>query len=81
MGHKETLNHLVSTCPISKSELDSDNEVFTIQTLLPYVSDSQKVFSEKNDTKESLVQKVIMTNLLLRKLTLTSLFLRTIRQH
>ena len=49
--------HLTASSPISRSESDSDNEVFTIQALLPDVSDSQKVFVEKNDTKEPLVQK------------------------
>ena len=56
-GHGESLNHLTAFSPISRSESDSDNEVFTIQALLPDVSDSQKVFVEKNDTKEPLVQK------------------------
>ena len=51
------MNHLTASSPISRSESDSDNEVFTIQALLPDVSDSQKVFVEKNDTKEPLVQK------------------------
>ena len=51
------MNHLTAISSISKSESDSDNEVFAIQTLFPEVSDNQKVFIEKNDTKEALVQK------------------------
>ena len=81
-GHGESLNHLTASSPIYRSESDSDNEVFTIQTLLPDVSDSQKVFVEKNHMKERhLSKKPTMTNLLLSKLTLTNLFLRTILQH
>ena len=45
-----------SSC-ISRSESNSDNEVFTIQALLPDASDSQKVFAKKNDMKEPFVQK------------------------
>ena len=55
--HGESLNHLIVSSPISRSESDSDNEVFTIQILLPEVSDRQKVFVEKNETKEPLVQQ------------------------
>ena len=32
-GHEEALNHLTASSPISKSESNSDNEVFTIQAL------------------------------------------------
>ena len=42
---------------IFNSESASDNKVFTIQALLPEVSDNQKVSAEKNDTKEPLPQK------------------------
>ena len=51
------MNHLTASSPISRSESDSDNEVFTIHALLPDVSDSQKVFVEKNAVKEPLVQQ------------------------
>ena len=51
------MNHLTASSPISRSESDYDNEVFTIQALLPDVSDSQKLFVEKNETKEPLVLK------------------------
>ena len=43
-GHGESLNHMTASSCISRSEFDSNNEVFTIQALLPDVSDSQKVF-------------------------------------
>ena len=51
------MNHLTASSPISRSESDSDNKVFTIQALLPDVSGSQSVFVEKNETKDPLVQK------------------------
>ena len=56
-GHRESLNQLAAFSPISRSESDSDNKVFTIQALISDVSDSQKVFVEKNETKEPLVQQ------------------------
>ena len=56
-GHGESLNRLTASSPISRSESDSGNGVFTIQAVLPDVSDSQKVFVVKNNTKEPLVQK------------------------
>ena len=49
--------HLTASSPISRSESDSDNEVFTVKALLTDVSGSQKVLVGKNDTKEPLVQK------------------------
>ena len=52
------LNHLNTSYPISRSESDSDNEVFLVQALLSDISDSQKVFVEKNETKTPLVQKI-----------------------
>ena len=50
---EESLNHLSASSPISRSGSDSDNEVFTIQALLSDVSDSQRVFVETNETKET----------------------------
>ena len=50
-GHAESLNHLTGSSPISRSESDSNNEIFTMQALFPDVSYGQKVFVEKNDTK------------------------------
>ena len=47
-GHGESLNHLTASSPISRSESNSDIEVFIIQALLTDVSDTQKVFVEKN---------------------------------
>ena len=57
MGHGKLLNHPTASPPISRSESDSDNEIFTIQALLPDVSDSQKVFVEKNEKKRATCPK------------------------
>ena len=51
------MNHLTASSPISRSESDSDIEVFIIQALVLDISDNQKVFVEKNKTKELLVQQ------------------------
>ena len=51
------MNHLTASSPISRSESDSDIEVFIIQALVLDISDNQKVFVEKNKTKEPLVQQ------------------------
>ena len=53
----KSFNHLTASSSIFNSESASDNKVFTIQALLPEVSDNKKVFVEKNDTKEPLPQK------------------------
>ena len=76
----ESFNHLNAFFSISKSESDSDHEVFKKQALLLQVSHNQKVVLENNDTKGSLVQKTINDEFLLRKVTLTSLFLTTVLQ-
>ena len=67
MSHGESLNQLTASLSTFKSESDSDNEVFTIQALLPEVSDNQKVFVEKNDTKEPFVQKSVNEELITQK--------------
>ena len=66
-GHGESLNHLTVHSPISRSESDSDNEVFIKQALLPDVSDSQKVFVEKNETKEPLIQPTDSDKLIIQQ--------------
>ena len=40
----ELLNRLTASSSISKSESDSDDEVFAIQALFTELSDNQKVF-------------------------------------
>ena len=75
------MNHLTASSPISRSESDSDIEVFTIQALLPDVSDNQKVFVEKNKTKEPLVQQTDDDNLITQQTDTGDLFFRTILQH
>ena len=79
--HGKSLNHLTVSSPISRSESDSDNEVFTIQMLLLTFLIVKRYLLRKTRQKSHLTNKPTMTNLLLSKLTLTNLFLRTILQH
>ena len=74
MRYGKSFNHLTASSSIFNSESASDNKVFAIQALLPEVSDNKKLFVEKNEGATSL-KKLTVTNLLLRKLTLASLFL------
>ena len=67
VGYEDSWNHLAASSFIFNSESCSDNEVFTIQALLLEVSHNQKVFVEKNDTKELLPQKTYNDELITEK--------------